>query len=184
MDLRNIFLVGMMGAGKTTLGRQLARRLARPFVDVDHEIEARTGVTISTIFEYEGEAGFRKREQQVLRTIAEQPGQVVATGGGAVMLAANRQLLKASGWVIYLYVSPVHLWQRTRRDSKRPLLQVDNPLEKLIELCAVRDPLYRDTAHLVVSPHHNGVAAQVIYLAAELETLSASEGAPAPQTPG
>ncbi len=146
----NIYLVGLMGAGKTTVGRQLARRLGRHFYDSDHEIVARTGVPIPTIFEIEGEAGFRRRESQTLAELSQQKNIVMATGGGAVLAEENRACLRASGWVVYLSVPPVLLHQRTRHDRNRPLLQVDNPLAKLESLHAVRDPLYRAAAHFVV----------------------------------
>jgi len=149
-DKQNIYLVGLMGAWKTTIGRVLAKRLGLGFVDSDHEIEARTGVRIPTIFEIEGEEGFRKREAQVILDLARAGGQVVATGGGAVLRQENRENLKASGFVIYLNVPPQALWERTRHDKNRPLLQVGDPLQKLRELYAQRDPLYREVADLVV----------------------------------
>jgi shikimate kinase len=147
---KNIYLVGLMGAGKTTIGRSLARRLGLDFIDSDREIEARTGVSIPTVFEIEGEDGFRKREAQVIADISRLNGQVVATGGGVVLLPDNRANLVASGYVVYLNVPPRTLWERTRHDRNRPLLQVDNPLLKLKELYAQRDPLYREVADLLV----------------------------------
>lgn len=140
-----------MGAGKTTVGRQLAKRLNRPFYDSDHEIVERTGVPIPTIFEIEGEAGFRKREVQTIAELAAMDGVVLATGGGVVLNPENRRCLRETGWVVYLDVPPVQLFERTRHDRNRPLLQVENPLAKLEELHALRDPLYRETAHYVVS---------------------------------
>ncbi|MDR2837574.1 MAG: shikimate kinase [Azonexus sp.] len=151
---RNIYLIGLMGAGKTTVGRQLARRLNRRFVDSDHEIVARTGVAIPTIFEIEGEEGFRRRETQAIGELSEQPGIVMATGGGAVLRPENRRCLHDSGWVVYLNVPPVLLYDRTRHDRNRPLLQVADPLARLEELHAERDPLYRETAHFVVEGAH------------------------------
>jgi len=146
----NLYLIGLMGSGKTTIGRQLARRLGYPFWDSDHEIEARTGVNASTIFEIEGEAGFRCREARVIEELTRKQGIVLATGGGVVMNAANREALRSSGWVVYLSVAPTLLWARLRYDRGRPLLQVENPLAKLESLHALRDPLYRETAHFVV----------------------------------
>lgn len=146
----NIYLIGLMGAGKTTVGRQLAKRLGRTFYDSDHEIEARTGVKIPTIFEIEGEEGFRRREAQTIEELVAERGVVLATGGGVVLNPQNRENLKRTGWVVYLNVPPRLLYERTRHDRSRPLLRVADPLAKLEELHAVRDPLYRETAHLVV----------------------------------
>ncbi|OYW33613.1 MAG: shikimate kinase [Methyloversatilis sp. 12-65-5] len=145
----NIILVGLMGAGKTTVGRQLARRLRKRFVDCDHEIEARTGVSIPTIFEIEGEAGFRRRESAVIESLAQESGLVLATGGGAVLDPMNRKHLKAGGWVVYLDVPPDVLWHRTRGDRNRPLLQVEDPRSRVRELHGIRDPLYREVADFV-----------------------------------
>lgn len=139
-----------MGAGKTTLGKALAGRLGMAFVDTDRVIEERTGVSIPTVFEIEGEEGFRRREAQVVADIAATGGRVVATGGGIVLRPENREHLAASGFVVYLNVPPHLLWERTRHDRNRPLLQVDNPLQKLRELFQARDPYYREVADLVV----------------------------------
>ena len=139
-----------MGAGKTTIGRSLAKRLSLSFVDTDKEIEARTGVSIPTIFEIEGEDGFRKREAQIIAEMSARSGLVVATGGGGVLRAENRANMRASGFVVYLNVPPQTLWERTRNDRNRPLLQVADPLLKLNQLFAIRDPLYREVATLVV----------------------------------
>ena len=150
----NIYLVGLMGAGKTTVGRQLARRLGRPFFDSDHEIVERTGVPIPTIFEIAGEEGFRRREVQTIHELAESANIVMATGGGVVLNPENRRRLHDTGWVVYLNVPPVLLFERTRHDRNRPLLHVADPLAKLEELHAIRDPLYRETAHIVVEGGH------------------------------
>lgn len=147
----NIYLVGLMGAGKTTIGRALAKRLAYIFVDSDHEIAARTGVSLSTIFEIEGEEGFRTREAMVIADLASLDGRVVATGGGAVLRPENRDHLKNSGFVIYLNVPLQTLCERTRHDKNRPLLQVNDPLQKLRELHVQRDTLYRSIADAVLS---------------------------------
>ena len=147
---RNVYLVGLMGAGKTTIGRTLAKRLNLDFVDSDREIEARTGVSIPTVFEIEGECGFRKREAQVIADLSRHSNQVVATGGGVVLSPENRCNMRASGFVVYLNVPPYTLWERTRNDRNRPLLQVEDPLLRLKELYAQRDPFYREVANLVV----------------------------------
>ena len=170
----NIFLVGMMGAGKTTIGRLLAKRLDRRFVDCDHEIEARTGVKIPVIFEIEGEAGFRKRESQVLAELAEEPGLVIATGGGVVRAAENRECLKTHGLVVYLAVPPYHLWERTRHDINRPLLQVDNPRKRIEELHALRDPFYREVADVVIAGGRMGQGAVLKLIEKELQEKCAA----------
>jgi len=147
----SIYLVGLMGSGKTTVAKLLAKRSGMQFVDSDHEVEARNGVNIPTIFEIEGEEGFRRREAQVIADLARMHGCVVATGGGAVLRPDNRENLRASGLVIYLNVPLQTLCERTRHDKNRPLLQVSDPLRKLTELYQQRDPLYRSIADLVVS---------------------------------
>ncbi len=141
----------MPGSGKTTVGRQLAKRLQRTFIDADHEIEARTGVRIPLIFDIEGEQGFRDREARVIAELASQNDLVIATGGGAVLRPENRAALRLGGTVVYLNAAPSLLYERTRLDPNRPLLQVDDPLRKLEELFAQRDPLYRDVADLVIN---------------------------------
>jgi shikimate kinase len=162
-----IFLVGPMGAGKTTIGRQLAQSLGMTFADTDLEIQRRTGVDIPTIFEYEGEAGFRQREQQVIEDLTLIDNQVLATGGGAVMRPENRQHLSARGIVVYLECSPEQQYERTFRDRNRPLLQTADPLQKLRDLAAERDALYRATADYTVSSEGRGaqsVAGEIIGL--------------------
>lgn len=144
-----------MGAGKTTLGRQLAKMLGRHFYDSDHYICERTGVSIPTIFELEGESGFRQRETAALEELSQESGIILATGGGAVTQAINREILKTRGTVIYLHASPTILLQRTQHDSNRPLLQVANPLAALEALYQIRDPLYRETAHLIIEAGNN-----------------------------
>ena len=146
----NIFLVGMMGAGKTTVGRLLAHFLGKTFYDSDREIQKRTGVGIPVIFEIEGEEGFRKRETDMLAELAKMENIVLATGGGAVLSLENRRLLKQRGIVIYLRAAVEDLWRRTRQDQNRPLLRAPDPRKKLTELYGQRDPLYRDTAHIIV----------------------------------
>jgi len=145
-----IFLVGMMGAGKTTLGRRLAQVLGRRFIDLDHELEARCGVRIATIFDIEGEAGFRQREAALLDEHTRAADVVLATGGGAVLRAENREHLRARGVVVYLHASVEKLHRRTRHDRNRPLLAGDDPRGTLAALLAARDPLYREVADVVI----------------------------------
>lgn len=147
-----------MGAGKTTVGRLLAKKLGRRFLDSDHEIEARCGVSIPVIFEMEGESGFRKRESQVIDELTQQTDLVLATGGGAVLAPENRQHLHERGFVIYLRANPHELWMRTRNDKGRPLLNNQDPKGTLEKLYEVRDPLYRETAHLVIDTGKPSVA--------------------------
>lgn len=150
-----------MGAGKTTVGRHLAKRFGRRFADADHEVESRTGVRIPTIFEIEGEAGFRKREAQVIAELALENDLVLATGGGVVLDPANRGVLAGSGLVVYLNAAPDLLYARTRHDRNRPLLRVANPLAKIRELFVARDPLYREIADLVIDAVPGGVTSLV-----------------------
>jgi len=146
----NIFLVGMMGAGKTSVGRVLAKRLNKVFYDSDHVIEQRTGVKIPVIFEIEGESGFRHRESAVLDELTALDDVVLATGGGAVLAEENREKLRARGTVVYLRASVKDLLNRTRHDKNRPLLQTADPRARLNELYDLRDPLYREVAHVTI----------------------------------
>lgn len=146
----NIFLVGPMGAGKTTIGRLLAAELSLPFKDTDKEIEERTGADIAWIFDVEGEAGFRDRESDILAELSESSPVLLATGGGIVLLDENRQLLRTRGYVVYLQTSVDQQVGRTSKDRKRPLLQTDNPRKVLQDLMDLRDPLYRSVADAVV----------------------------------
>ncbi len=160
-----------MGAGKTTVGRQLAKRLGRSFLDSDHEIVARTGVPIPTIFEIEGEEGFRRREAQTIVEVTEARGIVLATGGGVVINPDNRRRLHETGWVVYLDVPPALLYERTRHDRNRPLLNVPDPMARLEELYAARDPLYREIAHIVVDGSHLVASGIVQHLLREFNRL-------------
>lgn len=145
-----ILLVGMMGCGKTTLGRRLAHECKLEFIDLDRELERRNGVSVTTIFEIEGEAGFRSREAQLLAEVVHQPGLVVATGGGVVLSPMNRARLAATRNVVYLHATAPLLYARTRSDRGRPLLQVADPLAKIRQLVEQRDPLYREVADMVI----------------------------------
>ena len=147
---KNLFLVGPMGAGKSAVGRQLARLLHLKFQDSDDEIEARTGVDIPFIFEKEGEAGFRKREAAVIDDLTAREGIVLATGGGAVIDPDSRNFLGARGFVVYLYTTVDQQLNRTRKGRHRPLLETEDPRQVLEDLMAIRDPLYREVADLVV----------------------------------
>lgn len=154
-----IFLVGPMGAGKTTIGRQLAQILGLQFDDTDQEVQRRTGVDIPTIFEFEGEAGFRSREAQVVNELTQADGQVLATGGGAVLDPDSRRHLAARGVVVYLHCTPEQQYERTYKDRNRPLLQTGDALGRLRELMEVRDPLYREVADFTVSTENRSAAA-------------------------
>mgnify|MGYP006266574159 CR=1 FL=1 len=150
-DLTNIFLVGPMGVGKSTIGRHLARRSRRRFVDSDKEIEQRTGVDIPTIFDIEGEAGFRLREARAIADLSALEGVVLATGGGAIESADNRALLSERGFVVYLTADPEELVARLRHDRRRPKLKEGDPAETIRRLFALRDPHYREIADLIVN---------------------------------
>ncbi len=150
MTIATLVLVGPMGAGKSTIGRQLSNALKKEFKDSDHEIVARTGASIPLIFEIEGEEGFRKREAAMIDELTQLNGIVLATGGGAVLREENRKHLTERGVVIYLYASVDQLFDRTSRDRNRPLLQTENPRQKLQDLMDERDPLYREVADMVI----------------------------------
>ncbi len=144
-------MIGLMGAGKTTVGRKMAALTGRHFLDTDQELEQRTGVTVSHIFEVEGEQGFRRREHDLLKEIAQQSNQVIATGGGIILDPVNRQTMRCSGDVVYLKVPQNVLWERLRRCKNRPLLQTESPLSTLKKLLDERNPLYSECADKVVS---------------------------------
>jgi len=182
----NIFLVGLMGAGKTSVGKLLARRLGKAFYDCDQEIERATGVKIPVIFEIEGEAGFRAREARMLAELAVRSDIVLATGGGAVLSAENRKLLAGNGVVVYLRAVVADLWQRTRHDRNRPLLKTDEPLARLEQLYAERDPLYRGIADIIVDSGSQSVGSLTHRLEQQLieRQSAAAEGAGAPLRAG
>lgn len=163
-----ISLVGLPGSGKSTVGRQLARRLQWSFKDADQVIEQRIGCPIREFFEREGEASFRDLEEQVLDELTQQSG-VLSTGGGAVLREVNRQRLHTRGKVVYLKSTPEELMRRLRHDTQRPLLQVGDPLQRLRELYATRDPLYRETAHFVIDTGRPSVATLVNMIVMQLE---------------
>jgi shikimate kinase len=167
----NIVLVGMMGSGKTTMGRSLARHLDKTFIDSDEEIQKRTGVTIPHIFDIEGEGGFRQRETAAISDLVGRENMVLATGGGAVLSEQNRALLQQNGIVIYLKAGVHDLWQRTRHDRNRPLLQTGDPRAKLTELYQQRDPLYQQVADIVIYSGKQSVHALMLHLADEIETF-------------
>lgn len=158
-----------MGAGKSTVGRQLAEALGYEFRDSDQEIQRRTGVDIPTIFEFEGEEGFRKRERGVVEELAQEDGIVLATGGGVVLTPENRQQLAARGFVIYLHCSPEQQFARTARDRGRPLIDTDDPQQRLREMMAEREPIYRQVADMVVSTERRGTVSVVKEIRRRLE---------------
>lgn len=167
----NIFLVGLMGAGKTTVGKLLAKHLHKTFYDSDHEIERRTGVNIPLIFDIEGEDGFRSRERIVIDDLSQKGDIVLATGGGAVLHPETRENLKSRGTVVYLRANVEELWQRTRHDRNRPLLQTDDPHTKLTQLFEQRDPLYLEVADIIMDTSKQSVQSLVHDLEEKLKHL-------------
>lgn len=172
----NLVLVGMMGSGKTTMGRSLARHLGKAFVDSDEEIIKRTGVTVPHIFDIEGEPGFRLRETAAIRDLVKNENMVLATGGGAVLTEQNRALLQQNGIVIYLKASVHDLWQRTRHDRNRPLLQSGDPHAKLMELFQQRDPLYQQVADIIVQSGKQSAHTLMLHLVDEIDAFRKSNG--------
>jgi shikimate kinase len=169
---KNIFLIGLMGAGKSTVGKVLAKKLGRRFLDADHVIEERCGVKIPLIFEMEGEEGFRKREAQTIRDVTAEENIILATGGGAVLLPENRKALSERGTVIYLHANPIELWHRTKGSESRPLLRSGDPKKILENLYAIRDPLYREIADHIIETGKPSVNQLVNTLIMQLELAS------------
>lgn len=168
-EISVVSLIGMPGGGKSTVGRQLARRLGRNFADSDHVIEQRISCSISTFFEREGEERFRDVETEVLRELVDRPGLVLATGGGAVLREENRRLLGERTVCIYLRSNAEELFRRVRHDRRRPLLQVPDPLGRLRDMIARRDPLYRQAARYVVETGRPSVTTLVNMILMQLE---------------
>jgi shikimate kinase len=179
---KNIYLIGPMGSGKTAVGKYLARLLSCPFVDSDHEIERTTGADIPLIFEREGEAGFRKRERDMIAELVGRSGIVLATGGGAVLNEHSRNLLAANGWVVYLETSTAQQADRAARNRQRPLLHGHDPQQRLAELMKIRQPLYRSIADFTVSTDHQRVplVAETV-AAAYRRACAATSSVPTPQ---
>lgn len=171
-----IACVGLPGSGKSTVGRQLARRLGARFIDSDHVIEQRTGCSIREFFEREGEASFRDLEQQVISDLTESQSGVLSTGGGTVLRPANRQVLQQRATVVYLHSSPDEVFRRLRHDQNRPLLQVADPLGRLRELYQARDALYRETAHFVIETGRPSVPSLVNMILMQLELAGVLPG--------
>lgn len=173
-----MFLIGPMGAGKTTIGRHLAALLHKRFLDADHEIEKRTGVSIPVIFEIEGETGFRRRETSVIGELTQEHDMVLATGGGVVLLEENRQALTQHGTVVYLHADIETLVDRTRRDRNRPLLQTEDPRAKIEELLRAREPLYRQMADVIVDTGQRAPSSVARDIAARLKDLDSADENP------
>jgi shikimate kinase len=171
-----IALIGLPGSGKSTVGRQLARRLQLPFFDSDHVIEQQLGCSIRVYFEREGEDRFRDVEEAVIDQLTQNPKCVLSTGGGVVLRPANRQHLRDRTQVIYLNSSPDELYRRLRHDVNRPLLQVADPLGRLRDLHTVRDPLYRETAHFIIETGRPSVATLVNMITMQLELAGVVPG--------
>jgi shikimate kinase len=175
-----LVLVGLPGSGKTTVGRQLARRLHLPFVDSDHAIESRLGCSIREYFEREGEDRFRDLESEVLADLCQHHQGVLSSGGGSVLRPINRERLREHGQVVYLRSSPEEVFRRLRHDQNRPLLQVADPQARLRELFDTRDPLYRETAHYVIETGRPNVASLVNTIVSQLELAGHIKPAPSP----
>ena len=185
MSATSCFLIGFPGSGKSTVGRQLARRIALPFFDSDHVIEQRLGCSIREFFEREGEDRFRDMEASILDELTAGPACIVSTGGGSVLRTENREHLHQRGSVVYLRSTPEEVFRRLRYDRNRPLLQVADPLQRLKDLYAVRDPLYRETAHFVIETGRPSVAMLVSMIVMQLELAGGvPHGGDDPAVPG
>ena len=171
----NVFLIGPMGVGKSTIGRLLASQLDLPFFDSDREIEFVTGADIPWIFDVEGEKGFRLREARMIDTLTQRKGIILATGGGAILDANSRSFLHSRGTVVYLRASVAQQLERTGKDKNRPLLQTANPLAKIKELIKIREPLYRETAHVIIETSRKSPRSVSMDIRHQLETLWASQ---------
>jgi len=169
----NVFLIGPMAGGKTTIGRQLARRLGLKFVDSDHEIERRTGASISLIFDIEGESGFREREERMISELTAMEGIVLATGGGAVLRETNRKALRRNGTVVYLRASVDSQLERTRASKHRPLLETGDRRAALEALMRTREPLYRQEADLIIDTDNLSAGRAARQIARKLEEIQA-----------
>src|SRR5690606_38422532 len=175
---RSIFLIGPMGVGKSTIGRMLASQLGMPFFDSDREIEYVTGADIPRIFDVEGEEGFRAREARMIDTLTRRSGIILATGGGAILAEESRRNLHERGIVVYLRASVAQQLERTSKDKSRPLLQTANPLARIKELIKIREPLYRETAHVIIDTSRRGprsVGAEIIKQLGELQEIPLEE---------
>lgn len=172
----NIFLIGPMGAGKSTIGKRLAQMLKADFIDSDREIENHTGADIPLIFELEGEAGFRQRESHILNELTQRSNIVLATGGGSVLLPVNQQILKERGSVVYLHTTVQQQLQRTRRDQNRPLLQTADPEKKLRELFETRDPIYRQLATITINTDGRSIHSVSQEIIKKLDLMPTNKG--------
>ncbi len=184
--MASIFLIGPMGAGKTTVGKHLARRLCRPFHDSDREIEAACGVDIPTIFDFEGEPGFRRREARMIDLMTRKQNIILATGGGAVLREENRQRLHSRGIVVFLDVNIDVQIERTSRTNTRPLLQHGDPRATLLEMSRQRDPIYRSVAHLHVSTsrqRHRRVVERICRMVEKYERDNSRQATVSASTP-
>lgn len=171
MQIPNVFLIGLMGSGKTTIGQLLAKRLQLPFIDSDHELELRTGVSVATIFEIEGEPAFRHREAAIIEELSGRESIVLGTGGGAILDPQTRRLLRERGMVVYLHSTAETSYERIRRNRDRPLLMVTDPLLRLRQLYELRNPLYVETAHVVVESYRDRPTAVVNDIVMALESF-------------